>query len=490
MKDDLNPTHTPAEVDIPLLKKKEKEKKGAGVVLPQAAAEGAAQVAAGAGVGVAKTGMAALLAGKMGVAALVLGVGGAGLIGVGVMQQQKAEKTAPKPKLDGLSSSIGVAKRNATGSKSLSFMAKAGQGELRWDDPNKPQPQPQAKTEEKTEEDLADAAGAGGPSQEELLAKYGAGAEAGGKEKPSLGRIDAKLSTELGKSSAFGSKSIFSGGTGFDVAQMKAMNKNKLNGSQDRAKSSTHGKLGALRRTNAALNAKNISTRGVRANRAMGQLKFAGRQSGNAAMAGSAGAAASAASGAFEGTKTEGGELSGPGAGGIGDDMPSIQPPGSGAPGSGGGSSPNACPSNWTQVEGGGCQPPDTDGREVTPYQGLLDNAKQMADQAKQLQLAGIALIAIGAILIAIGMWWAVLGVVLLALGVMLVSMASSMSSQAANMGRQISSQYGQEGQGEIVERYGEDANTANDPHNRDIVKDSTVEQDVEAERNSDYTLE
>ncbi|PIP81542.1 MAG: hypothetical protein COR54_19660, partial [Elusimicrobia bacterium CG22_combo_CG10-13_8_21_14_all_63_91] len=287
MSDDLAKTHTPAEVDIPLLKKKEKERKGGGIVVPEAAVQGTAQVAGGAGVGVAKSGVAALFAGKMGVAALALGVGGAGLIGVGVMKQNQAVKMTPRPQLDGLSSSIGVAKRNATGSKSLSFMAKAGQGELRWDDPNKPQPQ---KAEAKTEEDLADAAGAGGPSQEELMAQFAGGAEGeGAGEKPSLGRIDAKLSTQLGQSSAFGSKSIFSGGTGFDVAQMKNLDKNKLGASPDRTKASAHGKLGALRRTTGALNAKNISTRGVRANRAMGQLKFAGRQSGAAALAGSAG---------------------------------------------------------------------------------------------------------------------------------------------------------------------------------------------------------
>jgi len=95
-------------------------------------------------------------------------------------------------------------------------------------------------------------------------------------------------------------------------------------------------------------------------------------------------------------------------------------------------------------------------------------------------------LIAIGLI---VAIWWPI-GWAIVAIGLMMVAIASSMSSQAANMGQQISNQYGQEGQGEIVERYGEDANTANDIHDRDIIKDSTVEQDVEEERNSDYTLQ
>jgi hypothetical protein len=480
-----NEPKKPAEVEIPQLKKQEKERKGAGAALAGKVGGNGASVAGGAVAGAAKTGLAGLFAGKMGAAALVVGLGGAGLVGVGVMQQKNASNAPKKPQLDGLSSSIQVDKRNSQGSKSLAYMSKSSKGELRWDDPNAPKPQ--AKPPEKTEEELSDAAGS--PSQEELMEQMGVEMPETGadKEKPTMGRIDASLSKELGGSNAFGSKSIFSGGTGFDIARMKNMNKNKIKEPPNRAMSEARGKSSGLRRGRSA-RGKSLSTRGIRANRAMGQLKFAGRQSNAAANAGSAGAAAAAAGGAFEGAKTEGGELGGP-AGAIGEDMPTVQPPGSGAP-SGGGGGANACPSNWTQVEGGGCEPPDLEGTNVTPYQGLVDNAKGMSEQAEKLKTMAIALMILGAALLAAWPWGTLIGVILLALGAMMYSMAKSMSSQAENMGRQISNQYGQEEQGKIIERHGSNSANPNESRDRDIEVKNTAKDDIEAERNADYTLE
>ena len=480
-------TGASVEVEIPQLKAQKKEKKGAGVVLPGAQGAGNAAVAGGAGIAQAaggKLGFAALLSGKAGVAALVVGVGGAGLVGFGVMSQGDSAQVR-KPELGGLSSSISVGKRNAKGSKSLSFMSKAGEGELRWDDPNAPK-KAAPKQEEASEEELADAASS--PSQEELMEQMGIPTpETAGKERPTMGRMDAKLSTELGNSSAFGSKSIFSGGTGFDVARMKKGPTNAPGA--DSRKMSARGKVGNLRRARGKLTGKNLSTRGAKSNRAMGQLKFAGRRSNQAAQTNSAGAAATYAEDAFGATSTEGGELEGGGA--IGEDMPTIQPPGSGAPGSGsGGGGGGTCPSNWTVVEGGGCEPPDLEGVNATPYQGLVENAKQMSDQAAKLKIVAYALIAIGIGLLFVWPWGTVIGVLLIALGGMLLGMAQSMSSQAENMGKQVANQYGQKEQGKIIEREGSNSVNPNDSHERNINIENSAHDDIEEEKNSNYTLE
>ncbi len=204
----------------------------------------------------------------------------------------------------------------------------------------------------------------------------------------------------------------------------------------------------------------------------------------------SAGAAATYAEDAFGATSSEGGEIDA--ASGIGEDLPTIEAPGTGAPGgdTGGGGGGCSCPSNWTQWEGGGCEPPDLDGVNVTDYQDKLDAAKGMADQAEKLTTTALALLVIGAILVATG-WMSSLGWALIAIGGLMLLMAQMMSSQSMNMGQQIADQHGQKDQGKIVERYGSNSDThVNAGHEGEAWKESEMDSEMEDTKNATYTMD
>ncbi|TBR21524.1 hypothetical protein EPO15_10080, partial [bacterium] len=315
-------TLNPPEMDIPVLKKQEKEKKGLGAILP-GGVPGAGTLAGGAGVGQAG-GFMALLAGKAGLAALALGVLGAGAIGVGLMGGKAAPKKAA-PQLDGLASNINVGQRSATGSKSLSYMAQAGSGQLKWEDPNAPKPQ--AAAEHKSDAPADTAAGGEGVDQAGEGAEGGEGA--GGAERPRIagGLSGAKLSSSLGGSGAFGKNNIFSKGSGFNMKSVDLKAKSGLDGGASRLASASKGSLSGKMRGKNSLMASGKNTARIKGNGALGQLKFAGTRSGAAARAGESGAASTFAADAFDQQKTTGGSLE-TGAGGIGDGVGTVDPSG------------------------------------------------------------------------------------------------------------------------------------------------------------------
>lgn len=437
-------TLNPPEMDIPLLKKKEKEKKGAGVILP-GGVPGSGALAAGVNAGQA-TGFMALFAGKAGLAALALGVVGAGAIGVGLMGGGSGSPKPTAPQLDGLSSNINVDQRNAHGSKSLSYMAKAGSGQLKWEDSNAPKPQ--AGTDKKSD------APADTPAEGEAVDESASGAEGGegsGSEKPRMsgGLSGAKLSSSLGGSGAFGKNNIFSKGSGFNMKSVDLKAKSGLEGGASRLASAGKGSLSGKMRGKNSLMASGKNTARIKGNGALGQLKFAGTKSQAASKAGDSGAASTFAADAFDQQKTTGGNLE-TGAGGIGDGVGTVNPAGGSAPD--------------VTSGGGDYQPPAiTNGQNVTPYQGMVDGANQMQSQSMMMMALGAALIVIGAILIAnapatfgITGW---MGVLLIALGLAMIVMAQQMSSQAKQMGQMVDSMYGQKDQGTIIKESGDGGN-------------------------------
>ena len=135
-------------------------------------------------------------------------------------------------------------------------------------------------------------------------------------------------------------------------------------------------------------------------------------------------------------------------------------------------------------MEGGGCEPPDVDGVNVTGYQGAIDAARKMADTAMKLKMAAIALMVIGAILIGFFLTSAI-GYVLLAIGAALLFTSKSLESQAKGMGDQIAEQFGQQDQGAIVQEYESGGQIEGEAW-----KDSTVGEDVAEERDSGFSVE
>ncbi|MFH1724867.1 MAG: hypothetical protein ABII00_09625 [Elusimicrobiota bacterium] len=441
---------TPVEVDIPTLKPKEDERKGFGLPLPGGAQAGGAAAKAG-GVAAA-VGLKAVLTGKLGIAAMALAATGAGLVGYGVVQQGKVHKPRPArtARLGPISTTVKVDKRDSQGSKSLAYMAAASKGEVRWKDPNAPGTREAPGGREEPSRAPAEAEGAAAPA--EGLPETPDQFSQGGKLAHNLS--GSKLSSRVGGD--FGKHNIFSGGTGFQMKDMGKKDKQNLADITEFKKRGTAGgKTGALRRGKKAQMGKQMSTRRMASGSSMGQLKFAGRRSDQAARAGAATTAATYGADAFEQTNTEGGGLEGSG---IGEGMPSsVQPVGTGAPdmtaGGEGGSS--TCPEGMTPVPGGGCQPGDVEGENVTPYQDMVDQSQQLTSTAKMLTVAGIALLLIGIALIATG-WLSAVGWVMVGAGIALLVVAMMMGGQASQMGKDVKEDYGQHEQGEIIEGEGD----------------------------------
>lgn len=109
---------------------------GAGAVLPNAAS--AVMRGASGGGGIFQTvfggGVQALLASKFGVAALSLGLGAAGMAGIHAVKNNPAQKTAPaQAALERPAARVHAVKRDAQGSKSLSYMQQSSNGDIRWE---------------------------------------------------------------------------------------------------------------------------------------------------------------------------------------------------------------------------------------------------------------------------------------------------------------------------------------------------------------------
>jgi hypothetical protein len=437
-----------SDVDIPILKKKKEERKGAGAAL-QGADDGQAVAAVGGG-------LAALFTGKVAAVAVALGLGGAGLVAYGVMQQGRVQRTGPKgPVLDAPDMGMHVSKRDSQGSKSLAYLARAGEGELKWDEPAAGAP----KSEEGAAGQTADAAAGsrgGLPEAPDQFTKEG-------------GRLEnnlsgAKLSSQLG--SGFGKNNIFGGKGSFTLKPASELDRKNL-ADLSRAMSSAGGKSLALNRQKTTLLAKKIDTRGVSANKAMGQLKFSGRRSAAAAAAGSGEAGSAYASEAFEQNKADGA----PG-GTIGDGVDSVDPMGGSAP-------------DMTSGAGVSEGAPDVGPSEnATPYQPYVDNAQQLTGTAKMLLIAGLALILIGVALMmaaATGVA-ALIAAILIGIGVGLCMTAMMMHQQARQMGDAVGNGYGQKEQQHIIDRQATNSgNRAYTDHDHDFqMKDNTVHENVE----------
>ncbi|MFH2202142.1 MAG: hypothetical protein ABIJ96_03420 [Elusimicrobiota bacterium] len=464
----------PTEVDIPILKVKQKERKGAGGLLSSSSGAAGAPGAIGAPAAIAKGGLLAkvlggggvkaLLASKLGIAALALGVGGTGLVGFGIMQQKasQGQQQQGTPELGSIASNISAHKRNAKGSKSLSFMAKAGEGELKWEKgkPNQPQT---AEADKKAEGD--DAADAPAQSPEDMangmmgdmMGKAGAGGE--GRER--LGGDIGKLSSGLSGSSAFGSKNIFGGGGKFQAKGLKQMGGK---GDMTRNLKGARGRTSNMRRGTTNRLAKKMSTSGIGAQRAMGQLKFAGTQSAKASNAGD-GTAASAqyAADAFTGKTTTGGGLGAAG-GGINEGDADVNPVGGGAPDvTGGGGSDIPCAAGQDRTADGfcvqrsPCAPADEqleDGRcrNVTPYQEKIDKAWTDYLLWAVVAAIGIALMVYGYSIIGNWPWGTILGAILIVIGLMLLLLAISKIMETKQETKDKVTEYGQKDQADIVD--------------------------------------
>jgi hypothetical protein len=344
-------------------------------------------------------------------------------------------------------------------------MSKVGEGQLKWDAPGA-KTVSDAKAEDAKPEDSKPA----GDETDAAKSKDGLGKTPDHfTDTQKLGSLSgAKLSGQLGN--RFGNN-IFQGG-GFTPKQSQL--DGKLKNLADFRQKTSAGQLGGLNRGMQSLLAKKLGTQGVGADRAMGQLKYSGRRSQEAAKMGATEAGSTYAADAFNGQSSEQGSAPG-GPGVTGDEVAPM-----------GGSAPD--------VTGGENVPQIGDGGNITPYQPQVDNAKQLTDTAKSLLIAGIALMAAGLGIMAASSWTgvgAVIGAIILGIGVALMAVAMILHSQARQMGSQVGDGYGQKDQQHIIDRTATNSgNRAYTPYNSDFQqKDSTVHQDTEKEKNSDYQL-
>jgi membrane protein implicated in regulation of membrane protease activity len=458
-----------SKVEIPILTKESKERKAGAGLLP-----GVPEIAAGVRLGEAKAagGLLAYMTSKAALAAFALCVGVAGLVGYGALKGRLGGAPGPAKavNLSPIESSVHV--RTPDSSRSLNYLADASKGEIQWDAASpKPEAKPAAAGPEAKEATSADApadkAGATQPAADQTGAAGGLGHDLNG----------AKLSQGFGGSSAFGNKSIFGGGNGkFTPKQVGA-------GALARAgvAKTPSGKLSNFRSLKAA-SSRGTSTKGVKSQRAMGQLKFADSRSRFGAANASQEGGHSYAADAFEQGKTQGGELSGPGGAGPSFGDKPVAPVGSGAP-SDQNQTTAPCPADYTPVDGGGCQPPTAQGQNVTPYQGQVDAAQSMTTMALILAVLGLALLAIG---YANTPWpWAY---ALIGVGIALLAVAIVMALMAQSMGSSIGNQYGQQEQNNVIQQQSTSASKGKQSTYQGKVGESKgVQGDAQDERNATY---
>jgi len=467
--DDIG-TNNDDNVDIPILKKETKERKAGAAFLP-----GVPEVAAGVSVGGGKAagGILALMTGKAALAVVAVCVGAAGLAGYAAFKGRLGgAPSAPKPvNFAPIESSVHV--RKPDNSRSLNYLADASKGEIQWD---ASVPKPEAKpVAAESGAETQDAKSADAPADQAAEAKAAAGqaATAAGMGHDLTG---AKLSQGVGGSNAFGSHSIF-GGAGGKFALKQPQGAGAL--ARAGIGKTPSGKISSFRALKAA-SSRGMTTKGVKAQRAMGQLKFADSRSrygaSNATQEGGHNYAASA----FEQGKTQGGELNGPPGGpSIGENP--VAPVGAGAPDENQTSSP--CPADYVAVPGGGCQPPSVQGQNVTPYQGQVDTAKTMTTLALIFAVLGLALLAIGYANTPLPWAYALIGV-----GIALLAVALIMALMAQSMGKSIGDQYGQKEQQNVIQQHSSSASEGKQSSYQGKVGESKgVQGDVKDESNATY---
>lgn len=436
--------------DIPKLPKKrqERERRGGGALLWGAArgtsllglsSPGAVAVLLGFGVLTAAAGVAAYRGSR---AAASLGTGAPALAG------------APS----------GLRARRAP-ALSLDYLARANQGQLRFEEAAAP---PAAPAAQEPQAEPAKGASAASNAAEQLAdalqqPQAGGGFGSAGKLTQDTSQLHSGNLASARLSSGLGG---FSGKGGVSLPKIDA----------------SKGRLRALPRHKSSLLARGMSTRKGLSPRAMGQLKLANARS-EAARSGTAERSSTYAFDAFNQSQTEGGDPHP-----ITGQVPQAPGPNPVAPAIGG--SPN----------------PPQGGTNVTPWQPEMDVARGLLGQAGKMKLIAIALLGAGAALIVkaraippnhttaiiIGALLAAGGALLIA-GFKMGADARSVANQAKSIAERVQKNYGQVEQGQIIKECADQAaqGVSADrcrPYTRPDFS-STVPEDVRKERDSDYRL-
>ena len=440
--EDSNQANTGAPAaDIPDLKKKDKERKKAGAAWSGAkpgagsfsgatggtvsraaasaagiggeAAAAAAAEAAGVGAGgffgsisSFLSGLAATLAGKMAIAAAaILLLAGGAMIAAGLLKGGGAAGDGAMGDLGALSSSMKV---RMGGSDRTGV---ASNGEIAFDPVNGGAAKPAEKAAAP-----ADAAPAGNPANP--LTPQPEENKDAGFNRPGLehNMSGSKLSSSLG--GGFGAKNIFSGGNASNKLG-DAMGKFNIKGGEK-------GRLSATRAANRTGKVQSgTSTRGMKANRAFGQLKAGARNSMIGAGANGAEAAKNGAAAAFDGGTLGGSTVGGP---------PGAAPTGEvTSPSNPGGAPDTTMPSAPTV--------PTQDLGAVTAA--AIAAIAQMAQAAAKMKMMGMALIVVGLALVAAGCtiwtaWLIPIGLAIAAMGYMMVQQSEKLKAQADAMSQQL----------------------------------------------------
>lgn len=442
-KDDLNQANSGAPAaDIPDLKKKDKERKKAGAAwsgakpgagsfsgatggtVARAAASaagaageaGAAAAAEAAGLGAGGffgsissflSGLAATLVGKMAIAAAaILLLAGGAMIAAGLLKGGGAAGDGVMGDLGALSSSMKV---RMGGNDRTGYVA--SNGEIAFDPVNGGAAKPAEKAAAPT-----DAAPAGDPANP--LTPQPEENKDAGFNRPGLDHnlSGSKLSSSLG--GGFGNKNIFSGNNASNKLG-DAMGKFNIKGGEKGRMSATR----AASRTGKV--AAGTSTRGMKANKAFGQLKVARGASMIGAGASGAEAAKNAAANAFDGGNLGGSTVGGtpPGAAPTGNvDTPST--PG-GAPDLTGG--PSAPTGNIQDVG--------------AATAAALAAIGQLISAAMKMKMMGTMLVAVGLALVLAGCtiwthWLIPIGLAIAAMGYMMIQQSDKLMAQAAEMSK------------------------------------------------------
>lgn len=481
----------PDAVEIPDLKKRQEEKKKRGGAPPpwwsKSAADSAiaaGQAGSGGGSGLFGLGrLAAYLAGASGMKALLLfggglAVAGALLFGGATLLQLLGLRTgspspgAMSPSLGGIGPSGIVVDRPKN--RSLDYMARAGQGELRFD------------------QDVGSVAGEGvsleegkeEPSPPEEPAPEAAQAGASGGLDALRERFIHKLTKDVGElhSGQMASARLKPGLGNFQL-KTSIGNLPKIN----------QGRLSETSRQKTPKSSRKISVLRGKTNRAFGQLRLSRVMSQQGAASIGEESPRSYAADAFDQGKTDGAPLPNPSGVTPTTPGPIVVPPGAGAPG----------------VDTLPIPPGLPPGVNVTPYQPSLNLAGGLADMAGMLKMIGTMLMVIGALLIAAGLFllgagpWAIAagialiaaGAAMLMLGQQMMSQSASMADQAKQIGESLKQTSNQTDQGQIVQECTDQALAGTKtkdckPQTQPQVQRGTAQEDVKKERDSTFTLE
>jgi hypothetical protein len=490
------------EADIPELKEKERERKGAGAPWYSGSGAGPSGAALGSGsvvrlgasmarpglfgsgriaaalarlFGGPSTLLGGLFASQSGAPLVLLGMLACGGVlaaaGLKLLGASSPRQPSSLPMLAGVDSSSMVIDRPKD--RSLGYLVAANEGEIAWDKAEEKKDSPATQEEPQPETPPAgqpnfEPPKLDMPDVEKMMNRSLKPEDFVKKMTQSPGSLHAGAGPRMKEGAAgFALHKTFSnlGGT--------SLNKKKM----------------PMRRNKLPLRSGLMNQLKGKSDRAMGQLKLARNMSSFGAKAGPDSAARQYATDAFEQGKTIGGELQGldGGAGivvpagdespGVSDDVPDVPP-----------------------------------GTNATPYQSNVDAAKAMDDSSAGLKNMGMMLIILGLLLIVIGigllncttfpigLMLIAAGIALIVIGVMLMGMSSDKAKGAKGQGKQIEQGYGQGDQAGAINDCADQASgsgigsegcqTGEVQDVNQKASNNTIQQDVAAERSSNYTLQ